>query len=74
MKFKITFKDETKVVSTLKCYKDLVDYTQRVLAAENKISSEEQQKMLVKYLYIDEDNEQITISNENDFIEALTTV
>jgi len=35
MKFKITFKEDTKVVSTLKCFKDLVDYTQRVLAAEN---------------------------------------
>lgn len=74
MKFKITFNNETKVVSTLKCYKDLVDYTNRVLTAENQILGSEQQKMPVKYLYIDEDNEQITISNEDDFSEALTTV
>lgn len=66
MKIKITFREETKLISSLKNYHSLVDYTRKVLLTEQEF-----QMLNLKYVYIDEDNEDITISNEEDFTEAL---
>mmetsp|Transcript_93209 Transcript_93209/g.128444 ORF Transcript_93209/g.128444 Transcript_93209/m.128444 type:complete len:87 (+) Transcript_93209:39-299(+) len=69
MKIKITFREETKLVSFLNSYQSLVDYTNKVL-----LTGQDFQLLNLKYVYIDEDDEEITISNEEDFSEAVNTM